>query len=192
MGKIHSGTGTYKELLDLLATKTSINHHHQFITTNWDYLLQREINNLQLKVKPRWLYNSHVYHLNGSVENWGEPSYRSEILLETDSGCSRNWSLEANKAYNILIQQRFIIVAGMSFRCEMDRRFLDALKVVQDNLPIGEAKLIVVNKDPQELKTVQKLLESKLPQCKVIPICEGFKEWVAKGCLRLKKEGVIQ
>lgn len=192
MVKIPFGKGAYRQLLDLLKEKICDNFCHKFVTTNWDYLLQREINNLQLTVKPRWLLNSHVYHLNGSVENWGKVSYRSEILLETDLSCRRNWSLEANKVYSDMIWQRLIIVAGVSFRCKMDQGFLDALKNVQDGLPIGEAKWIVVNKDNDELNAIKKLLKSKFPQCQVTLVKDEFDQWVANGCLELKGENVIQ
>ena len=87
MSKIPLGTGPYKELLDLLANRTCFEWNHQFVTTNWDYLFQREIDNLQLKVKPKWLLDSGALHLNGSAEDWGDPSRRSKFLLETDAVC---------------------------------------------------------------------------------------------------------
>lgn len=192
MSKITPGTGPYKELLDLLATRTCIDWHHRFVTTNWDYLLQKEVNNLQLKIVPKWLPNTHVAHLNGSVENWGDPIQRSEILLETDAASKRRWSLEANKAYNEMIWQKVIIVAGISFRCPTDRGFLDALKNVEDDLPVGESKWIVVNRNLDELELMKSLLKNKFPRCQVIPVHQDFGSWVSQGCLHLKGQGVIQ
>lgn len=192
MSKITPGTGPYKELLDLLATRTCIDWHHRFVTTNWDYLLQKEVNNLQLKIVPKWLPNTHVAHLNGSVENWGDPIQRSEILLETDAASKRRWSLEANKAYNEMIWQKVIIVAGISFRCPTDRGFLDALKNVEDDLPVGEAKWIVINRNLDELELMKSLLKNKFPLCQVIPVHQDFGSWVSQGCLHLKGQEVIQ
>lgn len=192
MSKIPPGTGPYKELLELLAKRTCIEWNHQFVTTNWDYLFQREIGNLQLEVKPKWLLGSGVLHLNGSAEDWGDPSRRSKFLLEADAVCQKTWSLEANKAFNTIINQKMIVVAGMSFRCPTDGGFLDALKNVSDDFPIGEVKWIVINRNLVELELIKSLLKNKFPHSFVIPVNEGFGEWVTNGCLHLKDQGVIQ
>jgi hypothetical protein len=192
MSIISLGTGPYKELLDLLASRTCIDWNHRFVTTNWDYLLQKEVNNLQLKIAPKWLPNTHVAHLNGSVENWGDSIQRSEILLEADVASKRRWSLEANKAYNDIIWQKMIIVVGISFSCPTDQRFLDALKNVEDDLAVGEAKWIVVNSNLNELELITSLLKSKFSRCQIIPVHHDFGSWVAQGCLHLKGQGVIQ
>jgi len=115
--------GPYRDLIDLLSSRTSGEWCHHFNTTNWDYLLQREISLNTSQQKPRWLLNSHVFHLNGSVEDWGDASKRSEILLESDSASQRTWSIEASKSFNTLIHQRLVIVVGMSFTCATDRFF---------------------------------------------------------------------
>lgn len=192
MSRISLGTGPYKELLELLASRTSLNWNHRFVTTNWDYLLQKELNNLQLKIAPKWLPNTHVAHLNGSVENWGDSIQRSEILLETDAASKRKWSLEANKAYNEIIWQKLIIVAGISFRCPADQRFLNALKIVEDDLAVGEAKWIIVNSNLNELERMESLLMNKFSQCQVILVHQDFGSWVSQGCMHLKKLSVIQ
>lgn len=192
MEQIPRGIGPYRNLLALLKTNTRPEWNHQFCTTNWDYLLQREISDLSLSVKPNWLFSSHVYHLNGSVENWGEPRRRNEILLESDPADYRSWSLEASKAFNVLIHQRIVIVAGVSFRCKTDSKFLDALGAVHDELPIGEATWIVINSDPGELDAVKGLLITKIPNSRVIPVHQGFDEWVSDGCMHLKEQGVIR
>jgi transposase InsO family protein len=61
MDKDHVDTTTIRSLLDVLAMHTPPHWRHEFITTNWDYLLQREILDLGLKVQPAWLANSYVY-----------------------------------------------------------------------------------------------------------------------------------
>ena len=63
----------YRRLLDIMASSTVDQGHHRLITTNWDYLLQRELNDWINKngqgYAPRFL-STHgmVYHLNGSAE----------------------------------------------------------------------------------------------------------------------------
>ncbi|MCW5784855.1 MAG: hypothetical protein KIT39_16190, partial [Nitrospirales bacterium] len=63
----------YRYLMDFFPTKMMDKSHHRLITTNWDYLLQRQVERwIQHNaggVAPRFL-STHgtVYHLNGSVE----------------------------------------------------------------------------------------------------------------------------
>lgn len=77
-----------RTLLNDLASRTPDGHRHLFGTTNWDYLLQREIevrSDAEWEgIQPAWLANSHVYHLNGTVEKLANNSHRSAILLEED------------------------------------------------------------------------------------------------------------
>jgi hypothetical protein len=192
MEKVPRRVGPYRNLLLLLSTRTHSDWQHQFNTTNWDYLLQREINDLALAGKPKWLLNSHVFHLNGSVENWGDPTRRAEILLETDPADYRSWSLEASKAFNVLVHQQLIIVAGISFRCETDRTLLNALACVEDDLAIGEATWIVLNSNLDELNNLKVLIAKKFPRGRIIPVHQGFGEWVSTGCVHLKGQCVIQ
>src|SRR5882672_10871652 len=42
----------YRGLLSQLEKRTTPKWHHRFITTNWDYLLQREIQELRLEAAP--------------------------------------------------------------------------------------------------------------------------------------------
>lgn len=191
MRGIKIGTGPYRDLIDLLSARTKSGWSHQFITTNWDFLLQREIDNLNLSVKPKWLLNSNVFHLNGSIEKWGDSSSRSKILLESDKHLLRNWSLEANKAYNFLIFQKIIVVAGMSFKCSVDREFLHALNSVQDDLPIGDTLWIIVNRNIEELDAIGILLRQNFPQSKIISIQNSFEVWVSQGCMQIKGLEVI-
>lgn len=192
MDQVPRRVGPYRNLLMLLSARTHSDWQHQFNTTNWDYLLQREINDLSLSTKPEWMLNSHVSHLNGSFESWGDPDKRSEILLETDHADYRSWSLEANKAFNILIHQQLIIVAGMSFRCETDQAFLNALGGPQDDLPIGDAVWIIVNSNYDDLNDLKTLITNKFPSSRVIPVQQAFNDWVAMGCTHLKGQCVLQ
>ena len=85
--------------LDLLATRTKPSWLHQFHTANWDYLLQREILALGYTVQPPWCAETHVYHLNGTVEDLPDNSQRSQFILESDSADARVATTEGNIAF---------------------------------------------------------------------------------------------
>lgn len=100
---IHAGV--YQRLLKAMATRTVDQGYHRLITTNWDYLLQREVDAWidanQPGHAPRFL-NATVYHFNGSVEP-GNYENRSPFLLETDSAEFRRSTFEANQASDFLL-----------------------------------------------------------------------------------------
>ena len=182
-----------RSLLGLLATHTNNGWRHRFITTNWDYLLQREILNLGLTVLPSWLANSHVFHLNGTVEDLRDNSHRSPFLLEEDSGTQRVQTPEANMVYNQMIWDRYFVVVGMSFECETDRFLLRALGRVQDDLPIGESSWIVVNPDQTALDSSCQRLKKVLPHAlvSVSPVRASLREWLQCNTQELKEWGTI-
>lgn len=115
------------ELLNTLARYTTDGWRHEFMTTNWDYLLQREILRFKSDIQPPWLAESHVYHLNGTVESRPNNEYGSPFLLEEDDASQRHWTVEANVAYNRMIWRRVFVLVGMSFECATDRFLLSAL-----------------------------------------------------------------
>lgn len=110
--------------LDFLAKRTTSGWRHLFVTTNWDYLLQREINSfipvIPGNVKPAWLADSHVFHLNGTIEDPSDHPFRSPFMLPEDPHHQRAWTPEANIALNKVIWQGMIVVVGMSFECATD------------------------------------------------------------------------
>src|SRR5688572_24443803 len=53
-------TTSIRTFLTALAQRTHDSWHHRFITTNWDYLLQREVLRLPFSTLPPWLQKSHV------------------------------------------------------------------------------------------------------------------------------------
>lgn len=114
-------TSLIVRLLQLLANQTTLNWRNRFITTNWDYLLQREILALDFNEQPNWLANSHVYHLNGTVENLEDNSNRSQFLLEEDSINERCYTVEANIIYNKMLWDSVFVVVGLSFECDTDK-----------------------------------------------------------------------
>ncbi len=138
----------YRHLMDLFFTKMKDNCHHRLITTNWDHLLQREVERwIQHNsggVAPRFLSTrGTVYHLNGTVEV-GNFQNGSPFLLETDSPILRKRTYEADQAFKFLQWSTLIVIVGMSFECDMDKGLLAALRVSKDNLPIGSTLFFVV------------------------------------------------
>jgi len=178
-------------LLELLAKHTVAGWRHRFITTNWDYLLQREILALPMKVQPPWLANSHVFHLNGTVEDLPDNSNRSLFLLEEDSGTQRTATPEADIVYNQMTWDRTFVLVGMSFECETDRFLLLALGRVEDDLPIGESSWVVVNPDRNVLGLSCQRLQKALPRASVKPVCATLSEWVQNGPQELRQWGIL-
>jgi hypothetical protein len=107
--------GPICEHLIFLKQHTVPEWRHMFVTTNWDYLLQRELSRMVCGlVFPGWLHagaGSHVYHLNGTVE--AGTQHRSCFLLEDDRGQQRTQTTEANYAFNHMICERTFVVVGM-------------------------------------------------------------------------------
>lgn len=180
-----------KHLFRVLSANTNENWRHRFITTNWDYLLQREILDLKLEVLPFWLDNSHVFHLNGTVENLSDNSNRSPFLLEEDSVKQRMETTEANKVFNHIIWSRKFVVVGMSFECATDRFLLSALGRVEDDLPIGESSWIVVNPDNDILKESYRRIKEALPYTSVISVPFTLNDWLHRGVQELRGWGTI-
>ncbi len=179
------------QFLDVLGRNTSASWRHMFITTNWDYLLQREILALRLKAVPPWLANSHVYHLNGTVEKLLDNTRRSPFLLEEDQSSERCFTPEANVAYNFMIVHRMFVVVGMSFECETDRFLLKGLSRVEDDMPIGDSVWFVVNPDQRTLDRSCSAIQKALPRAEVKGLCKTFSDWIGEGMSELQQCGVI-
>ena len=175
----------YTRLLDIMASSTVDQGHHRLITTNWDYLLQRDLN-IWINANspgyaPRFL-STHgtVYHLNGSVEP-GDFQNRSPFLLETDSASVRNKTYEANKALNYLLSSNLIVIVGMSFECDMDRGLLATLRAHEDDFPIGSALFVVVEPNRAILETTYKKFGYCFPRANGIRVNSYFAEWIDSG-----------
>lgn len=92
-------TAPYVTLLALLETRTSPAWRHLFMTTNWDTLLDDEVEAKCPAVVPPWLKSTFVFHLNGrALDTMPDPERRSDILLETDSESDRAKSQEYEQA----------------------------------------------------------------------------------------------
>lgn len=184
-------TSDLRLLLRFLANRTVPPWQHQFYTTNWDYLLQREIEGLKLKVQPAWCAETHVYHLNGTVELLADNSNRSNIVLETDQGTARISSPEANLALNSMIWNRYFVVVGMSFECDVDKFLLQVLARVEDDLPIGESSWVVVNPNQTALAASAEHIQAALPRANVTRVQKSFGTWLQDGLKELQAAGAI-
>lgn len=88
----------YRLLLRDLARRTVRGWQHRFLTTNWDTLLQWEITALGFGQGSEWMPETHIFHLNGAVEDLPESDgvpRRSPFLLETDTAGHRHPALSS-------------------------------------------------------------------------------------------------
>ncbi|WP_189415548.1 hypothetical protein [Cellvibrio zantedeschiae] len=163
-----------------------------FATTNWDYLLQREVLKLNLDALPNWLSNSHVFHLNGTIEPRRDQNFSSTFLLESDSFQERKITPESNRIFNGILWSRVFVIVGMSFECESDRFFLHSIKLEEDNLPIGESVWIVINPDRLSLEKSVTRIRSSLPRAAVIPLLTTFDNWTESGMKELSQLNILK
>lgn len=179
MQKIPVGTGTYNKFLTVLESFKDSNCTHLFITTNWDYLLQREIDKIITnKICPGWLINSHVFHLNGSIEETPQKN-RSPFLLPDDPPDLRKKTYEANQALQYaLIGPRLFVVVGISFMYKMDKALLSFLHLHQDNLRFGEGEWIILDCNEEALNDTCCSFRKTLPRAGIIPVNKKFQDWV--------------
>lgn len=184
-------TSSYRKLLHNLKSRTAPDWRHRFGTTNWDCLLEKEIEGLNLKILPSWLAESHVYHINGTIEKWGDKKLRSPFLLEDDSYKQRTPPMEADDFFNFMIWGTVFVVVGMSFECETDKILLANLNRVEDDLPIGASIWLVLNPDDEILGISSPRISSALPRAKVYIAPKRFEEWIDEGMPALKDIGAF-
>ena len=182
---------TIKNYLKFLEERTRPECSNRLITTNWDYLLQREILNLQLTKQPEWLCESHVFHLNGTAEPHSAQEMRSPFLLEEDPASLRVETPEANIVYGHMIWDSLFIVIGMSFECDTDRFLLRSLHRVEDDLPIGESSWVVLNPDSNALHKACDRIGDALPRAAVVPVQAHLNDWLQSGTAELKDWGTF-
>ncbi len=191
MGSNKIDTSLYNKFLNHLRKRTKENWCHRFVTTNWDCLLESEINKLNLKVSPKWMASNHVYHINGTVENYPNQAFGSPFLLEEDLYTERMPTPEANIIFNHMVGNTIFVVVGMSFECEMDRFLLGSINRVEDDLPIGNSIWIVLNPDKNVLNISSSRIATALPRSKVYTKAIGFNEWIIEGMHTLVGLGVF-
>jgi hypothetical protein len=169
------------DFLRHLAEKTESGKQHLFVTTNWDYLLQQEILNLELEVRPSWLANSQVYHINGSIEVLENNSNRSPFILPNDLAVHRVRSHEAESVFEKMIWEKRFVVVGMAFECEADKFLFQALGRVEDDLPIGDSYWTIVNPDQKFLDQCKSLIQKNIPNAKIDCFAGTFDKWMICG-----------
>lgn len=183
-------TTPYSRLLTVLALKTRSDWRHRFVTTNWDSLLQREVNRAYPTVCPEWLESSHVFHLNGTVEDLPDDSRRSCFLLESDPIGTRVAKLESNLAFANMAWSDSFVVVGMSFECATDNSLLTALGSTP--LPVEASRWIVVNPIRSALSDVCANLGSRLPGATVVAVQKDLATWIKCGLAELRYIGVLK
>jgi hypothetical protein len=191
MSATYIDTKDIRQFLGLLANHTVAPWRHQFHTTNWDFLLQREVLDHVNKVKPSWIAETHVYHLNGTVENLPDNSPRSEFVLESDPPQVRIATNEGDIAYNKFVWSQTFVVVGMSFECEVDKYLLSAIKQVEDDLPIGDSCWIVLNPSASALSATCSRLRDVLPRAKIISRVSTFRDWLDAKLPELQSWGAL-
>ena len=183
-------TTPYSGLLTVLALGTSPGWRHRFMTTNWDCLLQREVDKAYPAGCPEWLESTHVFHLNGTVDDRPDKSRRSCFLLESDPIGARVAKLESNLAFANMVWSDAFVVVGMSFECATDSSLLTALGGAPS--PVEASRWIVVNPGASALDGVCANLGSKLPGATILPVCMELADWIAGGLAELRDIGVLK
>ena len=178
----------YRRLLDIMEERTVDSGNHIFITTNWDYLLERDVDAWveahHPGRAPRFLRNSQVvYHFNGTTER--ELKHGSSFLLETDIAGTRKATFEASEAFARLLWSQLIVVVGMSFECQSDRGLLGALREHEDKTPIGSALFILVEPCGEALEATCEKLAASFPRAYGLRVHSGFAEWLNSGMKEL-------
>lgn len=154
-------------------------------------MLQRAILALGHKVQPPWCAETHVHHLNGTVEDLPDNSRRTAFVLESDPAQARVATIEGKIAYNKFIWSQTFVVVGMSFECEVDKYLLSALNRVEDDLPIGESFWIVLNPDSNALSATCARLQAALPRAKIAGSAITFRAWLDAQVPELQSRGAI-
>jgi hypothetical protein len=175
-----------RDFLQFLSERTRDCWRHRFLTTNWDFLLQQEIDKFAPESVPDWLCTTLVFHLNGTVE---VSKNRSAIVLREDK--ERTSSQELNEALGYMAWGSIFVLVGVCFECEADKTLFNLLNKVQDMLPVGESHWIIVNPCPADVDRLRKLIELKLPQASVTPVCDTLTCWHNTGFVGLTEKGVF-
>ena len=182
-------TAPYRRLLTTLGANTAPGWAHRFATTNWDYLLKREVDRASPKFCPPWLESTWVYHLNGSIEDRPDNPRRSVFVLESDPDGDRVSKLEFNLACANLRWSDCVVVVGMSFECRMDGSMLTALG--STGYPVEASTWIVVDPDRYTLGVVCAHIQSKLPGATVVGVQSDFAAWLDADLPELQDLGVL-
>lgn len=191
--RIKIGRTSYSKLLSILKTSTNPLWKHLFITTNWDSILDKEIENMIRKEEGNlhWLPDSWGFHLNGSTKEPQHDTY-SQFLLDDDSWDSITDSYErAHGLWRAKWERGLIVIVGLSFNYGIDKFLLKFWQTHQDNLPFGESNLLILNPQKEVCDNIKELIEKAFPRASVFLIAKRFGEWVNKGMPELVNLGIL-
>lgn len=204
MGRTDLDISSLKDLMRYLEQQTQMNWRHRFYTTNWDYLLQKAISQHvvggvqanEQATKPRWLADSHVFHLNGTAEQHEcsvVQARRSDFVLETDHVSRlQSPSLELAKSLDHFAWGKVFIASGISFECQSDRQLLRLLHLIENSTPVGESQWILVNPDTAANQQLAALINTGLPAATVYTRNETFAQWLYGGLPELVALGILK
>ena len=92
---------------------------------------------------------------------------------------------------NVTALNRWFVVVGMSFECQMDRFLLRSLQKIEGDLPIGQSTWIIVNPDPAGLEQSVNRIQGALPGATVLPVAMTFRQWMDCGFPELRDAGAM-
>lgn len=204
MSRTDLNTNSLNDLMSYLALHTQLNWRHRFHTTNWDYLLQIAMDqhllanakNSERAYKPRWLADSHVFHINGTAEYGDDatiPARRSAFVLETDKfDRLKDPPLELMKSLDQFAWGNLFVASGISFECEPDRQIFRLLNLIENSTPVGESHWILVNPDTAANAKLGCVIKSALPDANIHTRNETFATWLKNGLPELVTFGVLK
>ena len=189
-------TSVLRKFLRILdARHNARGYRHHFVTSNWDTLLDREMDALCRdrydNACPEWTRDG-ILHLNGAVDDDGISPFRSHFVFPEDWRGSRRPSVESNIAADKVIGSSAIIIAGLSFACDADNALLDFLREAADETPIGEAHCLVIDPCHSNLQRVCSILRCVLPEAEIDSRQSTFGDWIRVGLVELTELEIIR
>jgi hypothetical protein len=118
---------------------------------------------------------------------------RSKFVLETDRAEQRRvQSLELDQAFAHIMWNQTFVVVGVSFECDGDRTLLRWLNRVEDEMPVGESRWIIVNPDVNALAATAKRIHEALPGASIHAVPSTFREWLNNKVPELQAIGAFR
>lgn len=190
MCKSHVSIEPYRRLVQYLENHTAASWRHRFVTTNWDTLLQKVLDELYPSACPsQWLRDTYVSHLNGSVSRNTNPDFHSDFLLEDDPRGSRREKPQSNMIYNRILVSAYFVILGMSFECQTDASLLRAVQSADMRAQRGT--WLLVNPSRSSLEQSCSTVKTAMPACRILPVQRGMVEWIEEGLPDLIGEGIL-
>ena len=173
--------------VQLLVERTQQPWLHYFTTLNWDTLLQHGVDHAMRFGRPACILESQVFHLNGAIDSPPD-NWSSKIILREDEVKERQVLPEMSSALEYLIWANVVVIVGVSLSFEVDQALLNTLATIEDQVPLGEADILVVNRSAD---MVAMEIQRRLPRARVQAVSSGFREWISGGMVELGNLGVL-